>query len=79
MPTKPLLTPQQIADKFVNVKNPFCMTEKRAVADIRADLVEYIEMWVASQQPATSNEGVPYGVLANGTYSTPRHIPEIPY
>lgn len=44
MPNKPLLTPKQIAEKFIKVNNPFCGTEKRAVRDIQGDLVEYIEL-----------------------------------
>jgi hypothetical protein len=46
MPEKPLLTPQQIAEKFIKVNNPFCGTEKRAVRDIQGDLVIYIQMAV---------------------------------
>lgn len=43
MNIKPVLTPQQIAEKFIKPTNPFCGTERRAVRDIQGDLREYIE------------------------------------
>ncbi len=44
MPEKPILTPQQIAEKFIQPCNKNCANEKRIRELQRVDLVEYIEL-----------------------------------
>lgn len=65
MPDKPLLTPQQIADKFIKPCNPNCANEVRIKELQRVDLVEYIEMWAKSATDKVEKSYV--------------HIPEMPY
>ncbi len=47
--SKPILTPRQIAEKYIRATNPFCVIERRAVKQIQDEFVEYMEAFINAE------------------------------
>ena len=57
---KQLLTPAQIAEKYIKVNNPNCENEKRIKGLIRAEMAQYIEVYAANEVKKATQEQTVY-------------------